>query len=95
MTDKYFRELTEEMLRADLEKIAQNYMYVYDIYYSKGQPRDSAFIKDLEGVIKNASIILEVYVRDSGIIPSYALEKYKNMSRIIDSSIRYFENKDE
>lgn len=51
-------------------------------------------MKDLVDSLQGISAVLEVYVSNEYIHPSYALEKLKYSQRIIDSTIKYFENKE-
>lgn len=87
------REMTAKCLTLDLTKLLNNYMAIYDEYYSTGS-RDSAFLKDLVDSIKGISACLEVYVEHKGINPGYALEKLNWSKGHIDSCIRYFESKE-
>ena len=76
-----------------IKKMGYDGLYIYDEYYSKCT-RDSAFLKDLVDSLQGISAVLEVYVSNEYIHPSYALEKLKYSQRIIDSTIKYFENKE-
>ena len=92
--DKDFRrEMTKNSLEKDLNKILNYYMKIYDEYYETGS-RDSAFLKDLVDSLIGISAVLEVYVRNKGIHPSYALEKLNSSKSYIDSCIKYFESKE-
>lgn len=93
MNDNERRAMTANSLTIELHKILCNYMAVYDEYYSKCT-RDSAFLKDLVDSLQGISAVLEVYVSNKYIHPSYALEKLKYSQRIIDSTIKYFESKE-
>ena len=86
------REMTERGLSEELYKILTNYMIVYDEYYETGS-RDSAFLKDLVDSLLGISAVLEVYVRDKQIHPSYALEKLNNSKNTIEYTIKYYEKK--
>ena len=90
--NKEARELTENHIKNEFDKLVDNYMEVYDEYYDTGS-RDSAFLKDLVDSIIGISAVLEVYVRDKHIHASYVLEKLRNSRSYIDSTIRYFESK--
>ena len=74
--------MTENSLRRELDNLVNNYMKIYDEYYSTNS-RDSAFLKDLTDTILGISAVLEVYARDGKIYPSYALEKLKHNLRLI------------
>ena len=87
------RMLTKNSLEIELNKILNNYMKVYDEYYST-HSRDSAFLKDLVDSLIGISAVLEVYVEHKGIYPDYALEKLNNSKSYIDAAIRYFESKE-
>ena len=87
------REITETGLSMELFKIKNNYMKIYDEYYSNRSTRDSAFLKDLVDSLKGISAVLEVYVSHKGIDPGYAIEKLKNSKSYIEENINYFENK--
>ena len=87
------REMTSNSLYRELGKIHDNYMQVYDEYYETGS-RDSAFLKDLVDSLLGISAVLEVYVEQKGIHPSYALEKLKNSKSYIDAAIKYYELKE-
>lgn len=89
----FCREMTELGLSKELNKIKNNYMKIYDEYYSDNSTRDSAFLKDLVDSLNGISAVLEVYVEHKGIHPNYALEKLKISKSYIDSAIRYYENK--
>ena len=93
MNDNELRAMTANSLTIELQRILCNYMSVYDEYYSKCT-RDSAFLKDLVDSLQGISAVLEVYVSNKYIHPSYALEKLKYSQIIIDSTIKYFENKE-
>lgn len=93
MDRNFFREMTKNSLSRELDKILNYYMSVYDEYYSTGS-RDSAFLKDLVDSIQGISAILEVYVEHKGIHPDYAIEKLKFSQSYINSTIKYFENKE-
>ena len=95
MTEKDMREMTEYAVNAELAKLSDSYMAIYDLYYSDRATRDSAFLKDLMDVVKHISALLEVYTRDNTIHPNYAIEKHKNMLAIINTNIDYFERKGE
>lgn len=93
--DKDFcREMTKKSLEKELNKILNYYMKIYNEYYETGS-RDSAFLKDLVDSLIGISAVLEVYVRNKGIHPNYALEKLNNSKSYIDSCIKYFESKEE
>lgn len=94
MDRDFCREMTRNSLSRELDKILNYYMTIYDEYYSTGS-RDSAFLKDLVDSILGISAILEVYVEQKGIHPSYAIEKLKFSQSYINSTIRYFESKEE
>lgn len=88
----YAREMTQMSLSRELTKIENNYMKIYDEYYSTGS-RDSAFLKDLVDGIQGISAVLEVYTEHGKIHPDYAVEKLKNSISYIKATISYFENK--
>lgn len=94
MNKDFCREMTKDSLSRELDKILNNYMAVYDEYYSTGS-RDSAFLKDLVDGIQGISAVLEVYVRYKGINSGYAINKLKHSQSYINSTIRYFESKEE
>lgn len=94
MDRDFCREMTRNSLSRELDKILNYYMTIYDEYYSTGS-RDSAFLKDLVDSILGISAILEVYVEQKGIHPSYAIEKLKFSQSYINSTLRYFESKEE
>ena len=86
------REMTKRNLEIELNKVAENYMKIYDEYYETFS-RDSAFLKDLADAIIGISACLEVYTRDKYIHPSYALEKLESSKHYINACIDYYENK--
>lgn len=88
-----YRSMTKSKLMNECYKIINNYMKIYDEYYDT-KSRDSAFLKDLVDSLIGISAVLEVYVEDKGIHPSYALEKLNNSKSYIDSCIKYFESKE-
>ena len=88
------REMSRLSLARELFKIEENYMKIYDEYYSTGS-RDSAFLKDLVDSLLGISAVLEVYVEHKGIHPNYAIEKLKFSKSYIDATISYFENKED
>ena len=90
--NKEARELTENHIKNELDKLVDNYMKVYDEYYETGS-RDSAFLKDLVDSIIGIAAVLEVYTENKKIHPDYALEKLRNSKSYIDSNISYFESK--
>ncbi len=94
MDRDFYREMTKNSLSRELDKILNYYMSVYDEYYSTGS-RDSAFLKDLVDSIQGISAVLEVYVEHKGIHPDYAIEKLKFSQSYINSTIKYFESKEE
>lgn len=94
MNRDFCREMTRNSLSRELDKILNYYMAIYDEYYSTGS-RDSAFLKDLVDGIRGISAVLEVYVEQKGIHPSYAIEKLKFSQSYINSTLRYFESKEE
>lgn len=94
MNGDFCREMTRNSLSRELDKILNYYMAIYDEYYSTGS-RDSAFLKDLVDGIRGISAVLEVYVEQKGIHPSYAIEKLKFSQSYINSTLRYFESKEE
>lgn len=94
MDRDFCREMTKNSLSRELEKILNNYMSIYDEYYSTGS-RDSAFLKDLVDGIQGISAVLEVYVEHKGIHPNYAIGKLKFSQSYINATIRYFESKEE
>lgn len=94
MIDKdYAREMTKMSLSNELSKIYDNYIKVYDEYYSDENTRDSAFLKDLVDSIQGISAVLEVYVEQKGIHPDYVIEKLEWSKSIIQSVINYYEHK--
>lgn len=86
------REMTKRNLEIELNKVAENYMKIYDEYYETCS-RDSAFLKDLADAIIGISACLEVYTRDKYIHPSYALEKLESSKHHINTCIDYYKNK--
>lgn len=88
------RQATEDALIYEMNKLVINYMTVYDEYYKTGS-RDSAFLKDSVDSLIGISAVLEVYTRDKGIYPGYAIEKLKNSRSYINATIEYFERKEE
>lgn len=94
MDRDFCREMTRNSLSRELDKILNYYMTIYDEYYLTGS-RDSAFLKDLVDGILGISAILEVYVEQKVIHPSYAIEKLKFSQSYINSTLRYFESKEE
>lgn len=94
MNRDFCREMTRNSLSRELDKILNYYMAIYDEYYSTGS-RDSTFLKDLVDGIQGISAVLEVYVEQKGIHPSYAIEKLKFSQSYINSTLRYFESKEE
>ncbi len=92
MNREEMRNLTKDHLISELMKLVNNYMAIYDEYYTTGS-RDSAFLKDLVDSIIGISAVLEVYVEQKGIHPGYALEKLNFSKSYIEATIRYFENK--
>ena len=86
--------MTINSLSIELNKILNYYIVFFYEYYSTGS-RDSAFLKDLVDGIQGISAVLEVYAEHKGIHPSYALEKLKFTQSYINSTIRYFESKEE
>lgn len=93
MDKEFARFMTQKSLHTELSKIEENYMKVYDEYYSTGS-RDSAFLKDLVDSLFGISAVLEVYVKQKGIHPNYAIEKLNNSKSYINACINYFENKE-
>lgn len=94
MDRDFCKEMTRNSLSRELDKILNYYMAIYDEYYSTGS-RDSVFLKDLVDSIQGISAVLEVYVEQKGIHPSYAIEKLKFSQSYINSTLRYFESKEE
>ena len=94
MDRDFCREMTKNSLSRELNKILNYYMVVFDEYYSTGS-RDSAFLKDLVDGIQGISAVLEVYIEHKGIHPNYAIEKLKHSQSYINSTIKYFESKEE
>lgn len=93
MTDEEMcRKWTENGLRNELNKILDNYMQVYDEYYST-HSRDSAFLKDLVDSIQGISAVLEVYCTYGEINPDYAIEKLKSSRSYINCCINFYEEK--
>lgn len=89
-----FKKLTESALANELNKIFDNYMQIYDEYYSTGS-RDSAFLKDLVDGIQGISAVLEVYAEYGYINSDYAIEKLNYAKSYINATIAYFESKEE
>ena len=87
------RMLTKNSLERELNKILNNYMKVYDEYYSV-HSSDSAFLKDLVDSLIGISAVLEVYVKNKEIHSDYAIEKLNNSKSYIDAAIEYFKGKD-
>lgn len=92
MSYEDLRNMTENSLKRECNKIVNNYLKVYDEYYSTGS-RDSAFLKDLVDSLQGISAVLEVYCEHDGIQPNYAIEKLNYSKGIIESNIRYFKDK--
>lgn len=92
MNEDMCREMTKNSLKRELDKIINNYMTIYDEFYSI-RSRDSAFLKDLTDSIIGISAVLEVYARDKKIHPHYVSEKLNNSMSYIKSCIEYFESK--
>lgn len=92
LSPEELRNMTENSLKRECNKIANNYLKIYDEYYSTGS-RDSAFLKDLVDSLKGISAVLEVYCEYSGINSEYALEKLNYSKGIIEANIRYFEKR--
>ena len=94
ITSEMARNLTQMSLENELGQLINNYMKVYDDYYSPNSTRDSAFLKDLVDAIKGISACLDVYVNhDKNIHPQYALEKLEWSKRRVDGCISYYEYK--
>lgn len=93
MDKEMIRNYTEYSLDRELNKIKNYYMKIYDEYHSGNGSRDSAFLKDLVDSLLGISAVLEVYVEHKGIHPSYALEKLSYSKSLIESVMRYYENK--
>ena len=91
MDREFCRVMTMSNLERELNNLKNNYMTIYDEYYETCS-RHSAFLKDLVDSIIGISAVLEVYARDKGIHPSYALEKLNNSKSYIDSNINFFES---
>lgn len=89
-----FRALTASALASELNKILNNYMKIYDEYYSI-RSRDSAFLKDLVDGIQGISAVLEVYTENSHINSDYAIEKLNYTKSLVNTTIAYFERKRE
>lgn len=92
MNREEMRNLTKDHLISELMKLVNNYMVIYDEYYTTGS-RDSAFLKDLVDSIIGISAVLEAYVEHKGVHPEYALEKLNFSKSYIEATIRYFEKK--
>lgn len=88
------RTLTASSLANELNKIFDNYMQIYDEYYSTGN-RDSAFLKDLVDGIQEISAVLEVYVEHGHINSDYVIGKLNYAKSYINATIAYFESKGE
>ena len=93
MDRKFLREMTKNSLINETNKIVNNYMRIYDEYYTTGS-RDSAFLKDLADSLMGISAVLEVYVEHKEIHPNYAIEKLNNSKSYINACIKYFESKE-
>ena len=93
MDRKFLREMTKNSLINETNKIVNNYMRIYDEYYTTGS-RDSAFLKDLVDSLLGISAVLEVYVEHKEIHPNYAIEKLNNSKSYINACIKYFESKE-
>lgn len=91
---EFYRTMTEKSLQNELNKILNNYMVIYDEYYST-MSRDSAFLKDLVDGIQGISAVLEIYVKHKGIHPSYAIEKLNFTKSYVESTIKYFKAKED
>ena len=92
--DKDFcRQMTENGLERELDKIKRHYMMIYDEYYSSKASRDSAFLKDLVDSLQGISAVLEVYCDQGMIHPDYAIEKLRNSRSYINSCIAFYESK--
>lgn len=85
------RKMTEENITREMRNLVENYMKVYDEYYSTGS-RHSAFIKDLVDTIVGISAVLEVYTRDKKIDPDYAVSHLLSSKSYIDAAIEFFKS---
>lgn len=92
LDDNFIRKMTQCSLHAELMKIEENYMKIYDEYYNTCS-RDSAFLKDLVDALIGISAVLDVYVEHKEIYPDYAIEKLTHSLSYIKTTINYFENK--
>ena len=86
------RSVTRYNLDTELAKILNNYMKIFDEYYSGNTSQDCAYLKDLVDSLLGISAVLEVYGRDKKIHPAYALEKLKYSKSIIEQTIKYYES---
>ena len=92
--DKDFcRQMTENSLERELNKIKRHYMMIYDEYYSGHASRDSAFLKDLVDALQGISAVLEVYCEHGMIHPDYAIDKLRNSRTYINCCIAFYESK--
>lgn len=88
------RLLTKSALANELNKILDNYMQIYDEYYS-ACGGDSAFLKDLVDGLQGISAVLEVYVENGGYINSdYAIKKLNFTKSYVNATIEYFKSKE-
>jgi hypothetical protein len=94
MSNKKERDIAKKAFTIELNKIKNNYMKIYDEYYSEFSKADTSYLFDSVNAIKEISNILDVYVRDGGIYSAYALEKLNNLKSIINSVIDYYEIKE-
>lgn len=82
-----------DMLLDSMMNILGNYKVVYGQSYSHDSSRDDVFLKELVDSLMGIESVLEVYVRDGNIHPTYALEKLKQSKSIIDTTIDFYQAK--
>ena len=94
-SNEEIREMTRTGLIREFNNIIENYMDIYDEYYSENSSNDSAFLHDLVDSIKGVSAVLKVYNRDKKIHPNYAIEKLRWSKSYIDSCIEFYKTKED
>lgn len=94
-SEEELKTMTLNKLERAFEEIKIAYSNIYDRYHSNEGTRDDAWLHDLVDSIQGIDSVLYVYDRDGEINSGYALEKLKYSKSIIDSTIKYFEEKEE
>lgn len=89
-----YRKFTEQSIEITLDRIKNNYMQVYDHYYSNQNTRTDAILKDLVDCLGYLDAVLSIYTEHYKIYPGYAIEKLTTMKSYINSSIVYFEHEE-